>query len=76
MREVLGHKGLLGNLKINLEAAQKAHKKMDQLINRDSKEDIRRYIEEAGFEIEDEQRDWRDREYVDSVVVVRARKKT
>ena len=38
----------------------------------DSKDDIRRYLREAGFEVHD--RDWREHEYVDSVVVVRARK--
>jgi hypothetical protein len=37
-------------------------------LRHEAKEDIRRYIEEAGLEI----RDWRDSEYADSVVVVTA----
>jgi hypothetical protein len=41
---------------------------MDHLIHRDTKEEIRRYIKEAGLEI----RDWRDSEYADAVVVVMA----
>jgi hypothetical protein len=41
---------------------------MDHLIHRDTKEDIRRYVEEAGLEI----RDWCDGAYADSVVVVTA----
>ena len=43
-------------------------KKWHHLIHRDTKEDIRRYVEEAGLEIHD----WRDSEYADAVVVVTA----
>jgi hypothetical protein len=42
--------------------------KMDHLIHRDTKDYIRRYVEEAGLEI----RDWCDSgHYTDSVVVLR-----
>jgi hypothetical protein len=33
------------------ETANLVHEKLDQLIHRDTKEDVRRYLEEAGFEI-------------------------
>jgi len=41
---------------------------MDHLIHRDTKAEIRGYLQNAGFEIQD----WRDSEYADSVVVVKA----
>ena len=72
MREVLKEKELFESLRGNYNTAKAFHKQALPMIHRDSKEDIRRYLSEAGFEVRD--RDWRDREYVDSVVVVRARK--
>jgi ubiquinone/menaquinone biosynthesis C-methylase UbiE len=68
LREVLQSKGLFESLAEEFETAKLVHEKMDHLIHRDTKEDIRRYVEEAGLEI----RDWRDSEYADSVVVVKA----
>jgi len=70
MQEVLDHKGLLPDLEVNLEIARRAHQRMLELIHRDTKEDIRRYLQEARFVV----KDWRDKEYVDAVVVVRAKK--
>ena len=68
LREVLQSKGLFESLAEEFETAKLVHEKMDHLIHRDTKEDIRRYVEEAGLEI----RDWRDSEYADAVVVVKA----
>ena len=68
LRDVLQTKGLFESLAEEFETAKLVHGKMDHLIHRDTKEDIRRYVEEAGLEI----RDWRDSEYADAVVVVTA----
>ncbi|MGH7843618.1 MAG: hypothetical protein ACREQW_00390 [Candidatus Binatia bacterium] len=67
---VLQAKGLLESLAEEFETVKLVHEKMDRLIHRDTKEDIRRYLVEAGLEI----RDWRDREYADAVVMVKAAK--
>ncbi len=75
MREVLERKGRFDELRFNYEAARRTHEKLLPNIHRDSKDDIRDYLCSAGFEIEDESRDWRDSEYVGAVVVVRARRK-
>ena|GEM_PF-2896818 len=72
LRQVLQSKGLFESLAEDFETAKLVHEKMDHLIHRDTKEEIRRYIEEAGLEI----RDWRDSEYADAVVVVTAVKPT
>jgi ubiquinone/menaquinone biosynthesis C-methylase UbiE len=68
LRAVLQSKGLFNSLANEFETARRVHENMDHLIHRDTKEDIRKYIREAGFEIQD----WRDSEYVDTVVVVKA----
>ena len=68
LREILQSKGLFESLAEEFETAKLVHEKMDHLIHRDTKEEIRRYIQQAGFEI----RDWRDSEYADAVVVVTA----
>ena len=68
LRSVLQSKGLYESLVEEFETAKLVHEKMDHLIHRDTKEDIRRYVEEAGMEIQD----WRDSEYADAVVVVKA----
>ena len=68
LRDVLQSKGLYESLAEEFETAKLVHEKMDHLIHRDTKEDIRRYVEEAGLEI----CDWRDAEYADAVVVVKA----
>jgi ubiquinone/menaquinone biosynthesis C-methylase UbiE len=68
LRDVLQTKGLFESLAEEFETTKLVHKKMDHLIHRDTKEDIRRYVEEAGLEI----RDWRDSEYAGAVVVVKA----
>ena len=67
-RAVLQSKGLFDSLAEEFETAKLVHEKMDHLIHRDTKEDIRRYLKEAGLEIQD----WRDSEYADTVVVVKA----
>ena len=68
LRDVLQSKGLYESLAEEFETAKLVHEKMDHLIHRDTKEDIRRYVEEAGLDIQD----WRDSEYADAVVVVTA----
>ena len=68
LREVLQAKGLLESLAEEFETVKLVHDKMDHLIHRDTKEDIQRYLQEAGFEI----RDWRDSEYAGAVVMVKA----
>jgi ubiquinone/menaquinone biosynthesis C-methylase UbiE len=68
LREVLQFKGIFESLAEEFETARLVHERLDHLIHRDTKEDIRRYIEKAGLEI----RDWRDSEYADAVVVVTA----
>lgn len=70
MREVLEEKGVFNALKRNFDSARARHRQMDHLIHRDSKDDIRRFTENAGFEIVD----WRDSEYAEAVVVVEALK--
>ncbi len=71
MQSVLRSKESFDTLQDNFEAARQVHIKMENLINRDSKEDIDRYIEEAGFEIKEKH----ENEYVDAVVVIKAIKK-
>jgi ubiquinone/menaquinone biosynthesis C-methylase UbiE len=68
LRTVLQSKGLFDALAEEFETAKLVHEKMESLIHRDTKDDIRRYFKEAGLEI----RDWYDSEYADSVVVVKA----
>lgn len=66
IREVLEEKGLFSKLRSNFLDAQKRHEVMMDQIHRDSKDDIRDYIENAGFRITA----WHDSEYAGAVVVV------
>jgi SAM-dependent methyltransferase len=68
MRESLVRKGLFERLRPHYDDARARHDAMMDRIHRDTKEDIRRYIEGAGFRITD----WQDRAYADSVVIVEA----
>ncbi|HEY7319708.1 MAG TPA: TIR domain-containing protein [Candidatus Binatia bacterium] len=68
LRDVLQSRGLFESLAEEFETARLVHEKMDHLIHRDTKEDIRNYIEEAGLEI----CDWRESEYADAVVMIKA----
>jgi ubiquinone/menaquinone biosynthesis C-methylase UbiE len=68
MRTVLERKGKFEALRSNYETARHVHRKMEDLIHRDTKEAIKEYLKAANFRIEE----WRDKEYVDSVVVVKA----
>jgi ubiquinone/menaquinone biosynthesis C-methylase UbiE len=68
LRTVLQGRGVFSSLAEEFETVRLVHEKMDHLIHRDTKADIRAYLENAGFEI----KAWRDGEYVDSVVVVTA----
>jgi len=70
MREVLQSKGLWEELQDDHRQARARHEKMDALIHRDTKEDIRSYLEQAGFSV----RNWYDDEYVGAVVIVVAEK--
>ena len=68
LRTVLQSKGLFKSLAEEFETVKLVHEKMDHLIHRDTKDEIRGYLQNAGFEIQG----WRDSEYADSVVVVKA----
>ncbi|MHC4535786.1 MAG: class I SAM-dependent methyltransferase [Planctomycetota bacterium] len=70
IRDVLKSKGKWEELKDDFRQARNRHREMDGLIHRDSKEDIRSYIEQAGFSI----KKWLDGEYVGAVVIVVAEK--
>jgi ubiquinone/menaquinone biosynthesis C-methylase UbiE len=68
LRTALQGKGLFKSLAEEFEMVKLVHAKMDHLIHRDTKADIRGYLQSTGFEIQD----WRDSEYAESVVVVKA----
>jgi ubiquinone/menaquinone biosynthesis C-methylase UbiE len=68
LRAGLQAKGLFKSLAEEFETVKLVHEKMDHLIHRDTKADIRGYLQNTSFEIQD----WRDSEYAESVVVVRA----
>jgi ubiquinone/menaquinone biosynthesis C-methylase UbiE len=70
MQDVLERKNLFSQLSPNFHDARERHKKMEALIHRDTQQDIRGYLEGAGFRIVD----WREKEYTDAVVVVEALK--
>ncbi len=72
LRADLESKGLFDPFAEEFETAKVVHEKMDHLIHRDTTDDIRGYLREAGLDIQD----WREREYADSVVVVKAVKPT
>ena len=71
MEQVLRKKGLFDELENNFRDAYKRHLKMKNLINRDSKEDIRRWVENSGFDIIE----WNESEYLGAVVVITAIKR-
>jgi ubiquinone/menaquinone biosynthesis C-methylase UbiE len=71
MRVVLERKRKFAELKGNYDDARAVHARMNDRIHRDSKEDIRRYLDQTGFDVVD----WHDNEYVNSVVVVKAVKR-
>jgi ubiquinone/menaquinone biosynthesis C-methylase UbiE/PAS domain-containing protein len=71
IREVLTEKGVFDQLRLTVETARERHEELDKLIHKDTKAEIRQYIEEAGFQIDD----WHDSEYADAVVVVKAVKR-
>jgi ubiquinone/menaquinone biosynthesis C-methylase UbiE len=68
LRAALRSNGLFESLAEEFETLKLVHEKMDHMIHRDSKAEIRGYLQSAGFEIQD----FRDNEYVESVVVVKA----
>jgi ubiquinone/menaquinone biosynthesis C-methylase UbiE len=70
MKSVLTNKQVFGGLQSFFVDALARHQQMDKLIHRDTKQDIRRWLMDADFEIVD----WQDSAYVDAVVVVEARK--
>ena len=64
-------KGLLSKFRGTLKETRERHERMIRKICRDDKADIRRYLEEAGFRIEE----WLDDQYAGAVVVVKAVKR-
>lgn len=68
LKDELVDKGEFEAMRPHWEEALEAHKQMESEIHRDTKDDIRRYLEEVGFSVQD----WHDSEYVDAVVVVKA----
>lgn len=70
LREALESQGLFDALRSNFDDARQRHEEMMSKIHRDTKSDIRSYIETAGFRITD----WQDSVYADAVVVVEAEK--
>ena len=67
MAKVLTRKGLFPRLQSNYDDARRRHEEMMDSIHRDTKDDIRGYLQRAGFII----REWRSA-YVDAVVIVEA----
>jgi len=70
MKEVLTKKGMFSDLQSFFVDARDRHRQMDKLIHRDTKQEIRRWLLDAGFEIVD----WQDSAYAGAVVVVEAKK--
>lgn len=68
LKRNLLQKNKFHRLRDNWDDARQRHEQLKSLILKDSKDDIRRYLETTGFEIED----WHDREYRGAVVVVKA----
>jgi ubiquinone/menaquinone biosynthesis C-methylase UbiE len=68
IRTVLTAQNKFDALSGNFDDARAVHRRMDSRIHRDSLSDIRKYLEEAGFEIQE----WQPEEYVNSVVVIKA----
>lgn len=70
MRDVLTKKNAFTQLAAEFANATLVHRQLETLIHRDSPNDVKRYVEEAGFQISD----WQEGEYVESVIVVKAMK--
>jgi SAM-dependent methyltransferase len=68
MRAVLEGKGVFQKLRANFEDARLRHDAMTDDIHRNTKAEIRAFVEGAGFKVVD----WREKEYADAVVVVEA----
>ena len=68
IRTELQAKGHFEEMRPCFESAYASHTKMLPQIHRDTKDDIRGYLESTGFRIEK----WLDDQYEEAVVVVRA----
>ncbi len=71
MEGSLREKGLFQSLKSNFVDARERHAAMISRIHRDTKAEIRGFVERAGFDIVE----WSDGEYANAVVVVHAEKR-
>jgi len=63
-------KGLFEQLRTNFDDARARHEEMTASIHRDTKADIRSFVEKAGFKITE----WCDSAYAGAVVIVQAEK--
>jgi ubiquinone/menaquinone biosynthesis C-methylase UbiE len=72
IRENFTKKGKLAEFRSIIDDVRRRHDRMMEKIHRDSKADIRKYLEQAGFEIDD----WADEKYSGAVVVVKAVRKS
>ena len=63
-------KNMFDDLEIHWFDAKQVHERMLSNIHRDSKNEIRDYIQKAGFEIEESE--WTESTYVDAVIVAKA----
>ena len=70
MRENLKEKNLFDDLATAWADAKAVHDRMDAKIHRDTKTDIRTYLEKTGFKIDED--DWVEATYADSVLVAKA----
>jgi ubiquinone/menaquinone biosynthesis C-methylase UbiE len=68
IRENFTKKGKLDEFRSIIDDVRKRHDRMMARIHRDSKADIRKYLEQAGFVI----KEWVDEMYSGAVVVVKA----
>ena len=66
IKEGLGEK--FEKLKADWFEAREAHYRMEEKIHRDTKQDIRDYLDQSGFDVID----WHGEVYADAVVVVKA----
>ncbi len=70
MKDSLKGQGLFNSLRSNFDDARQRHMEMMSSIHRDTKADIRSYVQDAGFRITD----WKDAAYAGAVVIVQAEK--
>src|SRR5262249_1376206 len=68
IRQNFTKKGMLGDFRLTIADARERHDKMMGKIHRDTKEDIRKYLIEAGVSIQE----WFEEQYSGAVVVVKA----